>query len=245
MVQRSDLTISQKNFKTRKEYHQEQGTSLEIDVNSPYQCKLLHRAMGETTLSFLLRFVPQSHRLKKSTDHRMKLKTTNPARLSHGRKYPKLPCLVSSLPGRAKPAMEKSGVLVVGGTGYIGRRIVRASLEQGHPTSVLLRPEIGLDIDKLQMLLSFKAQGAHLVEASLDDHAGLVAAVSQVDVVISAMSGVHFRSHNLHLQHKLTEAIKEAGNVKVRRKFLIHQLVLHTCRQVHKFKMFLKYLETI
>ncbi|CAN6328845.1 unnamed protein product [Urochloa humidicola] len=77
-----------------------------------------------------------------------------------------------------------------------------------------MRPEIGLDIDKLQMLLSFKAQGARLVEASLDDHVALVAAVRQADVVISAMSGVHFRSHNLQLQHKLVEAIKEAGNVK-------------------------------
>ena len=120
--------------------------------------------------------------------------------------------------------MEKSRVLVVGGTGYIGRRIVRASLAQGHPTLVLMRPEIGLDIDKLQMLLSFKAQGARLVEASLEDHAALVAAVAQADVVISAtaMSGVHFRSHNLSLQHKLVEAIKEAGNIKVRH--LIYKL---------------------
>ena len=120
--------------------------------------------------------------------------------------------------------MEKSRVLVVGGTGYIGRRIVRASLAQGHPTLVLMRPEIGLDIDKLQMLLSFKAQGARLVEASLEDHAALVAAVAQSDVVISAtaMSGVHFRSHNLSLQHQLVEAIKEAGNIKVRH--LIYKL---------------------
>ncbi|XP_051213457.1 uncharacterized protein [Lolium perenne] len=110
--------------------------------------------------------------------------------------------------------MEKSRVLVVGGTGYIGRRIVKASLAQGHETFVLMRPEIGLDIDKLLMLLVFKAQGARLVEASLDDHHALVAAVKQVDVVVSAMSGVHFRSHNLMLQLKLVEAIKEAGNVK-------------------------------
>uniref|UniRef100_A0ACD5Y5E8 Uncharacterized protein n=1 Tax=Avena sativa TaxID=4498 RepID=A0ACD5Y5E8_AVESA len=110
--------------------------------------------------------------------------------------------------------MEKSRVLVVGGTGYIGRRIVKASLAQGHETSILMRPEIGLDIDKLEMLMSFKARGARLVEASLDDHRALVAAVKQVDVVVSAMSGVHFRSHNLMLQLKLVEAIKEAGNVK-------------------------------
>ncbi|KAF2907327.1 hypothetical protein DAI22_12g089000 [Oryza sativa Japonica Group] len=111
-------------------------------------------------------------------------------------------------------AMEKSRVLIVGGSGYIGRRIVAASLAEGHPTFVLLRPEIGLNIDKLQILLAFKAQGARLLEASLDDHDGLVAAVRQVDVVVSAMSGVHHRSHNILLQLKLVKAIKEAGNVK-------------------------------
>ena len=112
--------------------------------------------------------------------------------------------------------MGKSKVLVVGGTGYLGRRIVRASLAQGHPTYVLQRPEIGLDIDKLQMLLSFKKIGARLVEASFSDFRSLVDAVRLADVVICTMSGVHFRSHNILVQLKLVEAIKEAGNVKVR-----------------------------
>ena len=134
--------------------------------------------------------------------------------------------------------MEKSRVLVVGGTGFIGRRIVRASLAEGHPTLVLMRPEIGLDIDKLQMLLSFKAQGARLVEASLEDHAALVAAVAQADVVISAMSGVHFRSHNLSLQHRLVEAIKEAGNIKVRH--LIYNLFQYSPVQNQKLVLSLR-----
>ncbi|XP_015077408.1 isoflavone reductase homolog [Solanum pennellii] len=110
--------------------------------------------------------------------------------------------------------MVKSKVLVVGGTGYIGKRIVKASLAAGHTTYVLQRSEIGLDIDKLQMLLSFKEQGARLVEASFSDHRSLVEAVKEVDVVICTMSGVHFRSHNILLQLKLVEAIKEAGNIK-------------------------------
>ncbi|XP_065855302.1 isoflavone reductase homolog [Euphorbia lathyris] len=110
--------------------------------------------------------------------------------------------------------MGKSKVLIVGATGYIGRRMVKASLEQGHPTYVVQRPEIGLDIEKLQMLLSFKKQGAELVKASFSDHKSLVEAVKKVDVVICTMSGVHFRSHNLLLQLKLVDAIKEAGNVK-------------------------------
>ncbi|CAL5355623.1 unnamed protein product [Camellia sinensis] len=139
--------------------------------------------------------------------------------------------------------MEKSKVLVVGGTGYIGRRIVKASLALGHTTYVLQRREIGLDIEKLQMLLSFKEQGAQLVEGSFFgvqisslspsfisflqgrrlkgripipffDHQSLVDAVKLVDVVICTMSGVHFRSHNILMQLKLVEAIKEAGNIK-------------------------------
>ncbi|CAN1748816.1 Bifunctional pinoresinol-lariciresinol reductase, partial [Linum perenne] len=110
--------------------------------------------------------------------------------------------------------MKPCSVLVVGGTGYIGKRIVSASLDLGHDTYVLKRPETGLDIEKLQLLLSFKRRGAHLVEASFSDHDSLVRAVRLVDVVICTMSGVHFRSHNILLQLKLVEAIKEAGNVK-------------------------------
>ncbi|GFZ16621.1 pinoresinol reductase 1 [Actinidia rufa] len=112
--------------------------------------------------------------------------------------------------------MGKTRVLVLGGTGYMGKRIVRACLDQGHTTYVLQRPaqEIGLDIEKLQMLLAFKEQGARLVEGSFSDHQSLVNTVKQVDVVICTMSGVHFRSHNILMQLKLVEAIKEAGNVK-------------------------------
>ncbi|KAM7493576.1 hypothetical protein LguiB_028185 [Lonicera macranthoides] len=110
--------------------------------------------------------------------------------------------------------VEKSKVLVVGGTGYLGRRIVKACLAQGHTTYVLQRPEIGLDIEKLQMLLWFKAQGARLVEGSFSDHRSIVEAVKLVEVVVCAMSGVHFRSHNILVQLKLVDAIKEAGNIK-------------------------------
>ncbi|KAK4557153.1 hypothetical protein RGQ29_007072 [Quercus rubra] len=110
--------------------------------------------------------------------------------------------------------MAKSKVLVIGGTGYLGKRIVKASLAQGHITYVLQRREMGLDIDKIQMLLSFKKQGAVLIQGSFSDHQSLVDAVKQVDVVICTMSGVHFRSHNILLQLKLVDAIKEAGNIK-------------------------------
>ncbi|XP_042510964.1 isoflavone reductase homolog [Macadamia integrifolia] len=124
----------------------------------------------------------------------------------------------------------KSKVLVVGGTGYLGKRIVKASLAQGHPTYVLQRPEIGLDIDKLQMLMSFKELGAHLIEASFSNHRSLVDAMKQVDVVICAISGVHFRSHNILYQLKLIDAIKEAGNVK---RFLPSEFGMDPARMGH------------
>lgn len=111
--------------------------------------------------------------------------------------------------------MEKSKVLIIGGTGYIGKRLVKASLAQGHETFILSRPEIGVDIEKVEMLISFKMLGAHLVPGSFSDYKSLVEAVKLVDVVICAISGVHIRSHNILLQLKLVEAIKEAGNVKV------------------------------
>nr|POF10574.1 bifunctional pinoresinol-lariciresinol reductase 2 [Quercus suber] len=110
--------------------------------------------------------------------------------------------------------MEKSKVLVIGGTGYLGKRLVKASIAEGHETYILHRAEIGVDIDKVQMLLSFKEQGAHLVSGSFSDHQSLVKAIKLVDVVICAISGVHIRSHQILLQLKLIDAIKEAGNVK-------------------------------
>ncbi|KAF6163366.1 hypothetical protein GIB67_009606 [Kingdonia uniflora] len=126
--------------------------------------------------------------------------------------------------------MGKSKVLVVGATGYIGKRIVKASLAHGHETYVLQRPEMGLDIDKLQMLLSFKEQGARLLEGSFSDHQSLVRAVKQVDVVICTMSGVHFRSHNILLQLELVDAIKEAGNIK---RFLPSEFGINPARMAH------------
>jgi len=106
-----------------------------------------------------------------------------------------------------------SRVLIVGGTGYIGRKFVKASLALGYPTFVLCRPEVGSDIEKVHRLLSFKKAGAKLLEGSFEDPQSLVAALKQVDVVISAMAGNHFTNQILQ-QLKLVEAIKEVGNIK-------------------------------
>ncbi|KAF3782591.1 Isoflavone reductase-like protein [Nymphaea thermarum] len=126
--------------------------------------------------------------------------------------------------------MGKSRVLIVGGSGYLGRRLVKASLALGHPTYILQRREIGLDIEKIQILLNFKQQGARLVEASFSDHRSLVEAVKLVDVVVCALSGVHHRSHSILMQLKLVDAAKEAGNIK---RFVPSEFGMDPARMAH------------
>ena len=52
------------------------------------------------------------------------------------------------------------------------------------------------------------------MQGSFEDPQSLVAALKQVDVVISAVAGNHFTNQVLQ-QLKLVEAIKEVGNIKV------------------------------
>ncbi|MED6179504.1 hypothetical protein PIB30_001801 [Stylosanthes scabra] len=126
--------------------------------------------------------------------------------------------------------MEKSKVLIVGGTGYLGKRLVKASLVEGHETYVLYRPDIGPNIEKVQLLLSFKHQGAKLLKASLHDHQTLLNAVKQVDVVISAIAGVPFRGDYILSQLKLVHAIKQAPNI---RRFLPSEFGVDVARMGH------------
>lgn len=106
-------------------------------------------------------------------------------------------------------ANDVSRVLIIGATGYIGKRLVKASLALGHPTFILYRPDTVSHRDKCQMLVKFKMDGAQLVRGSFDDHGSLVSALKQVDVVVSCVA-----SDSILEQLKLIEAIKEAGTIK-------------------------------
>ncbi|KAK1269629.1 Isoeugenol synthase 1 [Acorus gramineus] len=104
-----------------------------------------------------------------------------------------------------------SKILVIGGTGYIGKYIVRASVSMGHPTFALLRPQTlaSPDPSKLGLINEFKSIGVKIIQGDLNDHELLVGCIKRVDVVISAVSTAD------HLdQPKIINAIKEAGNVK-------------------------------
>ncbi|CAN1835628.1 Phenylcoumaran benzylic ether reductase Betv6 [Linum perenne] len=95
---------------------------------------------------------------------------------------------INSTNSSSQPQMaEKSKILIIGGTGYIGKFIVEASLKAGHPTFVLVREATVSDPVKGKLVDSFKSSGATLL---------------------------HVGSMQLADQTKIISAIKEAGNVK-------------------------------
>ncbi|XP_076945996.1 eugenol synthase 1-like [Bidens hawaiensis] len=104
---------------------------------------------------------------------------------------------------------DKSKILIIGGTGYIGKFIVEASAKAGHPTYLLVRESTLSDASKSDLIDSFKQSGVILVTGDLYDHESLVKAIKQVDVVISTVGHVQLGD-----QGKIIAAIKEAGNVK-------------------------------
>ncbi|KAJ4842081.1 Phenylcoumaran benzylic ether reductase Betv6 [Turnera subulata] len=104
---------------------------------------------------------------------------------------------------------EKSKILVIGGTGYIGKFIVEASVKAGHPTFALVRESTVSDPVKGKIVENFKNLGVTLLYGDIYDHESLVKAIKQVDVVISAVGNMQIAD-----QTKIIEAIKEAGKVK-------------------------------
>ncbi|XP_076886272.1 eugenol synthase 2-like [Bidens hawaiensis] len=104
---------------------------------------------------------------------------------------------------------QKSKILIIGGTGYIGKFIVEASVKEGNPTFVLVREGTTTHPEKSKLIDNFKTLDATILIGDINDHESLVKAIKQVDVVISAVGGKLIAD-----QVKLIAAIKEAGNVK-------------------------------
>ncbi|KAF3340930.1 isoflavone reductase-like protein [Carex littledalei] len=106
-------------------------------------------------------------------------------------------------------ASDKTKILIIGGTGYIGEFVVSASARLGHLTFALVRDLAPVDPAKAKLLKSFKDSGVTLVKGDLYDHGSLVNAIKAVDVVISTVG-----SRQIADQTNIIAAIKEAGNVK-------------------------------
>ncbi|KAG2319040.1 hypothetical protein Bca4012_054697 [Brassica carinata] len=104
---------------------------------------------------------------------------------------------------------NKSSILFIGGTGYIGKYIVEASARSGHPTLVLVRNSTLTSPSRSTTIDNFKNLGVRFLLGDLNDHTSLVNSIKQADVVISTVG------HSLlGQQDKILSAIKEAGNVK-------------------------------
>ncbi|KAK8710313.1 hypothetical protein V6N13_145645 [Hibiscus sabdariffa] len=106
--------------------------------------------------------------------------------------------------------MEKSKIIIFGGSGYLGKFMVKASVSLGHPTFVYTRPlHTNPPNSKSLLLKEFESMGVTIFYGELDEHEKLVSVVKQVEVVISTLAVPQ------HLdQLKIISAIKEAGTIK-------------------------------
>ncbi|XP_030524314.2 eugenol synthase 1-like [Rhodamnia argentea] len=106
---------------------------------------------------------------------------------------------------------EKSRILIFGGTGYIGKHMVRASVSLGHPTSVYVCPAAAPRTRTLSLDLrrEFRSAGVRIIEGELEEHEKMVAALKEADIVISALAYPQVPD-----QLKIIDAIVAAGNIK-------------------------------
>ncbi|ESQ27612.1 hypothetical protein EUTSA_v10018910mg [Eutrema salsugineum] len=103
-------------------------------------------------------------------------------------------------------ATEKSKILVIGGTGYIGKFIIEGSAKSGHETFALVREASLSDPVKAKTVQNFKDLGVTILYGDLSDKESLVKAIQQVDVVISTVG-----LSQLLNQINIISAIKESG----------------------------------
>ncbi|KAI4385828.1 hypothetical protein MLD38_003821 [Melastoma candidum] len=103
-----------------------------------------------------------------------------------------------------------SRILVFGGTGYIGKYLVQASVSMAHPTLVYARPSSPLTPPaNLKLRDRFRSIGVTIIEGTLEEHEKLVSTMKVVDVVISALPYPKVLD-----QLKIIDAIVVAGNIK-------------------------------
>ncbi|KAH9725158.1 Phenylcoumaran benzylic ether reductase 1 [Citrus sinensis] len=95
----------------------------------------------------------------------------------------------------------KPKILIFGGTGYLGKYMVKASVSSGHNTFVYARPVTeNSRTSKLEIHKEFQ---------ELDEHEKIISILKEVDVVISTIAYPQFLD-----QLKIVDAIKVAGNIK-------------------------------
>ncbi|RDX64774.1 Eugenol synthase 1, partial [Mucuna pruriens] len=104
---------------------------------------------------------------------------------------------------------KKNRILIFGGTGYIGKYMVKASVSLGHPTLVYTRPlNSQTSPTKTQLCKDFNSIGVTLIYGELE-HQQILAVIKKVDIVICALPFPQVME-----QLKIIHAIKLAANIK-------------------------------
>lgn len=98
----------------------------------------------------------------------------------------------------------KNTILVAGGTGNLGGRIVRDLIKRGAQVRAIVRPET--DSEKVERV---KQLGAEVVSVDMSNAEELVSACQDVSCVVSALSGLH--DVIVDAQTQLLEAAIAAG----------------------------------
>nr|Q84V83.1 RecName: Full=Leucoanthocyanidin reductase; Short=Leucocyanidin reductase [Desmodium uncinatum]CAD79341.1 leucoanthocyanidin reductase [Desmodium uncinatum] len=110
----------------------------------------------------------------------------------------------------AIPSMTKNRTLVVGGTGFIGQFITKASLGFGYPTFLLVRPG-PVSPSKAVIIKTFQDKGAKVIYGVINDKECMEKILKEyeIDVVISLVGGARLLD-----QLTLLEAIKSVKTIK-------------------------------
>ncbi|KAJ4832777.1 Eugenol synthase 1 [Turnera subulata] len=105
---------------------------------------------------------------------------------------------------------EVSKIIIFGGTGYLGKYIVKSGVLMGHKTYVYARPITPHSSpSKISIHQEFQSMGVTIVQGQLDEHEKLVSVLREVDIVISTLAYPQVLD-----QLKIIDAIKVAGNIK-------------------------------
>ncbi|CAJ1932259.1 unnamed protein product [Sphenostylis stenocarpa] len=101
-------------------------------------------------------------------------------------------------------------ILIIGGTGFMGQFVTRASLAFGYPTFLLLRPE-SVSPPKAAIVKTFQEKGAKVIHGVINDKEFMVKILKEndIDVVISLVGGSELLD-----QVTLVEAIKSVKTIK-------------------------------
>lgn len=120
--------------------------------------------------------------------------------------------------------MNDGPVLVVGGTGYLGRQVVDAVLRRGRQVHALVRP--GSDATRLQT-----AEGVEVVRGDMMDAESLRRAMDGVDALITSAAGYtrHSKGDSAEIDVAGNRNLAEAAAATGVRRFVLTSIL--TCDQ--------------